>query len=346
MLGMKKTLGLVMATAMVAGCATSPIQVNQVKETTAKVDSVKVSPSVFDLGEKDGASFKMSLKLTGKTNPFGIKAFTPDSFSALAMNPNSFLVLKLHKQGTFGTAPVALPGRFDATTAPATVFTIDGGVSAPVPPSGFKGLTTGVINTTFKGLNFNSAYSISARAYAPGVVDGSANPIPIPTADLSLDVGTQTAGVTTLNRNTSSILPNLNSLNLKPNDFITIGASAASTGARYRVISTTSTSVDVSDPTAVLSGTNLQFGFWRDIAAANQTTGGPGGGTAGAIGTPTENFINVSTAGVVSFGGSGTPTQLDMNFKLMDDFTNAFSKGSVTLIAGTGVSGGETITSP
>lgn len=325
-----------MATAMVAGCATSPIQVNQVKETTAKVDSVKVSPSVFDLGNKDGASFKMNLKVTGKNAPFGIKAFTPDSFSSGAINPNAFLVLKLHRKPNPGTPTDALPGRFDGTSA----FTLDGGASGG--PANFRNLSTATpINVTFKGLNFSSFYSISGRAYTPGVVDGSANPIPIPTADLSLDVGTQTSGVTTLNRNTSSILPDLNSLNLKPNDFITIGASAASTGARYRVISTTSTSVDVSDPTAVLSGTNLQFGFWRDMTAINQGANSAGGGTAGATGA--ENYVTVSNAGAVSFQSG---TQLDMSMKLMDDFTNAFSKGAVNFTGGANVSGGETITTP
>lgn len=328
-----------MATAMVAGCATSPIQVNQVKETTAKVDSVKVTPT-FDLGEKDGASFKMSLKLTGKTNPFGIKAFNPDSFASGAINGNGFLVLKLHKQGVSGTSPDALPGRFDG----ASVFTIDGGLGGS--PASFKNLAVGTpVNVTFKGLNFNSAYSISARAYVPGVVDGSANPIPIPTADLSLDVGVQSAGITTLNRNAGSLSPNLNALNLKTNDFITIGASAASTVTRYRVVNVTATSIDVSDPGAVLTGTNLQFGFWRDMTAINQAANSGGGGTAGAVGGP-ENFINVSTAGVVTFGGGGTPTQLDMSMRLMDDFTNAFSKGAVNFTAGAGVSGGETITSP
>jgi len=339
MLGMKKTLGLVMATAMVAGCATNPVQINQVKETTAKVDSVKVTPS-FDLGEKDGASFKMSLKLTGKSAPFGIKAFNPDSFASGAINSNGFLVLKLHKQGVSGTSPAALPGRFDG----AAVFTIDGGVSAPVPPASFKNLAVGTpVNVTFKGLNFNSAYSISARAYVPGIVDGTGNPILIPGADLTINVAAPTGNISTVTKSAGAETDFVR-LALKVGDFITIG-SAASNSTRYRVTNVAGlpTSFDVENFGG--AQTAQQFSLWRDMAAANQTTGGPGGGTAGAINTP-ENFINVSTGGAVTFGGGGTPTQLDMSMRLMDDFTNAFSKGTVNFTAGAGVSGGETITSP
>lgn len=343
MLQMKKTMALVLTLAVVAGCATNAPQVNSVSTTSAKVEAVKVTPT-FDLGNKDGAELKVNLKFA-KSSPFGIKAFSANGFSSANINPASFVVLKLHKQGAAGVIPVTpLDARFDGPS----LITLDGGSASPVTSlTGFA--NSGALNAplSFKGLNINSSYSISARVYSPAITVAGA-PAVISTTDLGIEVSTGTAGApfkSTVTINGSALTQTFSSLGLKVNDFITIGP-AVSSALRYKIVGAiTPTSFEIERAGASAgSFTNQPFSLWRNVVSIDGTNTGLGGGTQGAVGAP-ENYISVATDGSSSILGGTPPNALNMNIQLMQDL-NASISGNVTATAGATLSGGETLTSP
>ena len=345
MLQMKKTMGLVLTLAVVAGCATNAPQVNSVSTTSTKVEAVKVTPT-FDLGNKDGAELKVNLKFA-KSSPFGIKAFSANGFSSANNNTASFVVLKLHKQGFAATVPVTpLATRFDGPS----LVTLDGGAAAPVASlTGFA--NSGALNAplTFKGLNINSSYSISARVYSPAITTAG-SPSTIAVADLGIDVATGSVGApfeSVVTKNAGASFPNFGTLGLNVNDFITIGASAASSGTRYRVTDVAGLPANFKIERAGASAapfTNQQFSLWRNVVSITGTNTGFGGGTQGAVGGP-ENYISVATDGSASILGGTPPNALNMNIQLMQDL-NASISGNVTATAGATLVGGETLTSP
>lgn len=344
MLQMKKTMALVLTLAVVAGCATNAPQVNSVSTTSAKVEAVKVTPT-FDLGNKDGAELKVNLKFA-KSSPFGIKAFSANGFSSANINPASFVVLKLHKQGVAATIPVTpLDARFEG----ASIVTLDGGAAAPVASlTGFA--NSGALNAplTFKGLNINSSYSISARVYSPAITTAG-SPSVIASADLGIDVATGSAGApfkSTVTINAGASIQTFSTLGLNVNDFITIG-SAASSGTRYRIVNIiNATSFEIERAGASAAPfTNQPFSLWRNVVSISGTNTGLGGGTQGAVGAP-ENYISVATNGSASILGGTPPNALNMNIQLMQDL-NASISGNVNATAGATLApGGETLTSP
>jgi hypothetical protein len=164
-LGFKEAGAGLLTLAMLAGCSTN-VTVNTVKEPEAKAPALKAAEvKTIDLGDKNGASIKVNLRLTEKKK-FDVKNDFPTNTSIFPLATGSHLTLKLYRQPA-GSAPISPKARFEGPNTTGTSDT--GNVFTYILPD------PGPLNTVvYKGLQEGFDYYISARVFTPNYYNTSA----------------------------------------------------------------------------------------------------------------------------------------------------------------------------
>lgn len=279
-------------------CSTpSNIQPNETKEI------------VKDLGFEAGGSASIKLSFN-KNNKFGIKTLV-DGFTSSLPITNSKIVLKLHKYNSGDTVPPP-KDRFENIGVGVEVASID--------LNDFSSNTS----VTFKGLQPNKKYYISARAYT--------------------DFESPTPSINVLADNSDIISTgSFANFNLRPTDIIRLGGTSL-----YTLKNVLDPSNIQLNTTVSMAGNPYSFEFKRNIVGVGDigdstftskgmasTNTALGGGTAPAkVFGGNEEYIEVQASGnTIIQNDSNTNNILDIDIQLMKDI-DAISTGNISVVNG------------
>lgn len=257
---------------------------------------------VKDFGYKYGGSTSLNISFNNKNqNKFGIKS-TVEGFTSASIDTGSKFILKLHKYNLFDVVPSAKL-RFE-----------DGLEVASIPIDNFSASTP----VTFKGLQPDKKYYISARAYTKFI---SPNP----------SINASSSG-------SATITGSFDNLNIKPTDIVKLDST------EY-IVSSVPNSSSIILNSSVSAG-SYSFSFRRNIVGIGNLGGAGnmgmaadgnqlGGGTAPARVSGNEEYVEVQSNGSTTIQNDvNTNNTWDMNIQLMKDL-DAISTGSVNVVDGT-----------
>jgi hypothetical protein len=261
---------------------------------------------VMDFGYKYGGSASLNVSFNKKDRKFGIKS-TVEGFTSGSISAGSRLILKLHRYDLLDSV-FSAKARFEGS---------NGVEVASIPIDNF--IAPSSTDVTFKGLQPDKKYYISARAYTKFI---SPNP----------PINVNASG-------SSTITGNFGSLNIKPTDIVRIN------GSTEYVVTSVPDSTSLVLNTTVSAG-SYSFDFRRNIVGIGDIGGTGnmgmaadgdqvGGGTAPARVAGNEEYVEVQSNGSTTIqNDTNTNNIWDMNIQLMKDL-DAVVTGTVDVTDGT-----------